>query len=117
MRNSHSNIVGLPEGGGGEKWCIHGNDIFPFSLMPADMQGKGIGWGKLPRSGTTGSRTSTSYAPDLKEMMARCCEAGVPLHSEKPFAPGPGFGMSVEARDPDGNTVALTRKHAREEDF
>lgn len=51
----------------------------------------------------------TMYVPDLQEVMTRCRNAGIQFHSEEPFSLGEGFGVSIEALDPDGNTIALTQ--------
>ena len=116
MRNFYSNLVGVPELAQGDrprKWCFYGNEIFSFSLNEATFTPEPKGWARCPMNPSLGEAWEpyiTIYVPDIQEVMARCRKAGVQFHSGEPFSLGEGFGVSIEARDPDGNTIALTQK-------
>jgi hypothetical protein len=52
----------------------------------------------------------TVYVPDLEAVIDRCRARGITLRTEEPFSLGDGFGLSIEVRDPDGNTIAVTER-------
>lgn len=115
-RRFYSEVVGLPEGASGaqpRKWVIYGSAGFSFSLNEAPDTDVTDGWAKCPMDPSTGDTWAayhTIYVPDLAAVVERCRAAGVPLHQDEPFSLGEGFGRSIEARDPDGRTIALTER-------
>ncbi len=95
------------------KWAFFGDNSFNFSLNEAPFTPVDKGWAKCPMNPALGEEWHpyiTFYVQDLDAVITRCRENNVPLHSEEPFSLGEGFGRSIEVKDPDGNTVALTER-------
>lgn len=115
-RRFYSEILGLPEGAAGDRprhWVIYGTAAFSFSLNESSEAAPTDGWARCPMDPSTGDTWEayfTVYVEDLDAVLTRCRAAGIELHQDEPFSLGKGFGRSVEARDPDGRTIALTER-------
>ena len=116
MRRFYSEVLGLPERASGDRprnWVFYGNPVFSFSLNEAPFDAAEKGWARCPMDPSQGDAWDpyvTVYVPDLDAVLVRCDEAGVPRRTDEPFSLGEAFGSSIELKDPDGNTVAVTQR-------
>jgi catechol 2,3-dioxygenase-like lactoylglutathione lyase family enzyme len=116
MRAFYSGVLGVPELHAGDRprnWVFYGNQHFSFSLNEAPYAPAPRGWARCPmdpKKGEAWDAYFTIYVPDLDAVIARCRAGGHALHTDAPFSLGEGFGRSIEVRDPDGNTVAVTQR-------
>ena len=116
MREFYSTILGVPEAGAGSvphSWVFYAHGPFSFSLNQARFSPQDRGWNRCPMTPGNGDNWDpymTFYVPDLAETIARCREAGIRMRTQEPFSLGEGFGWSIDVRDPDGNTVAITQR-------
>jgi catechol 2,3-dioxygenase-like lactoylglutathione lyase family enzyme len=115
-RHFYTHILGIPELGAGttpRHWVIYGDGGFSFSFNQAEFDPGDRGWPRCPLTpalGETWEPYITVYVPDLETVMDRCRNSGIVLRTEDPFSLGEGFGTSIEVRDPDGNTIAVTER-------
>jgi catechol 2,3-dioxygenase-like lactoylglutathione lyase family enzyme len=116
MRDFYSRIIGIPEiaaGDDGSPYVFYSYGPFSFSLIGSGATPQESGWSRCPMTPNEGDNWLpyiTFYVPDLHEVILRGRESGVRFRTEKPFSLGEGFGWSIDVRDPDGNTVALTQR-------
>jgi catechol 2,3-dioxygenase-like lactoylglutathione lyase family enzyme len=119
MRHFYSEVIGVPEmwyGNALYDCVVYGGSGGDFSFMLAhnsEAEPPTAGWTRCPKPGSVGQNWlpyTTFYVPDLGAAIDRCHAAGIELRTEAPFSLGPGYGWSIEVKDPDGNALALTQQ-------
>ncbi len=115
-RRFYTELLGIPETASGDvprKWVFYVGDGFSFSLNHAEFNPEQRGWTLCPMGGSVGDNFEpyvTVYVADLEAVIRRCRDAGIEIRTEEPFSLGENFGWSIEMRDPDGRTVAVTQR-------
>jgi catechol 2,3-dioxygenase-like lactoylglutathione lyase family enzyme len=113
MRHFYSEVLGLPEVWYGNRLydCVVYDDG-TFMLCKGDFTPSARGWALCPKPGSEGEHVPyfTFYVPDIQSVVERGRAAGIIFRTEEPFSLGGSFGLSIEARDPDGNPIAITQK-------
>ncbi len=116
-RHFFSDILGIPELAareGAKPFVFYGNPAtFTFSINKGDVKSAKNGWTKCPFDPTLNDDWKpymTIYVNNLQAVIDRCNNEGIPMRQDEPFSLGEGFGISVEIKDPDGNTWAVTQR-------
>lgn len=116
-RHFFSVVLGVPEltaRDGDKPFVFYGNPAgFSFSINKGEAQKANEGWAKCPFDPTqndTWKPYMTIYVTDLNAVIERCKLEQIPMRQDKPFSLGEGFGESIEIKDPDGNTWAVTQR-------
>ena len=116
-RHFFSDILGIPELAareGAKPFVFYGNPAaFTFSINKGDVKPAEAGWTKCPFDPAMNDNWKpymTIYVNDLAAVIDRCKSEDIPMRQDEPISLGEGFGISIEMKDPDGNTWAVTQR-------
>ena len=112
MRRFYTEGLGFEEAGHNDEWlfCYYNFPSHQISLMGGATRPATSGWGRCPASPEDGDHWApyvTVGVPDLDRFIEWARANGIALRTAEPVMYG--TVPSIDARDPDGNTVAVSQ--------